>query len=221
MKRIIIIGEGPTEQAFCNDVLQPHFNKLDIFIQNPTIKKSNGGIVAWAILKKEIEIYLKSDKAAYVTTLIDYYGILDKHVYPEWIEAHKKPNKADRMTLLENAMVNGIDESLRHRFIPYVQLHEFEGLLFTNFSAFENNFSTEEFVNKKAFKEIFDTHPNPEDINNNPISAPSVRIKQNIPVYSKVAYGSLIAQETGLQQIRNKCPRFNNWVEKIEAISSQ
>ena len=51
MQRIIIIGEGQTEQSFCNDVLQPHFNKQSTFLQNPVIKKNNGGIVNWEALK--------------------------------------------------------------------------------------------------------------------------------------------------------------------------
>jgi hypothetical protein len=55
MKRLIIIGEGQTEQAFCNDVLQDYFNTRDIYIQNPTIKKTKGGIVSWVDLKKQIE----------------------------------------------------------------------------------------------------------------------------------------------------------------------
>jgi hypothetical protein len=29
-----------------------------------------------------------------------------------------------------------IDESIRYRFIPYMQLHEFEGLLFNNIEVF-------------------------------------------------------------------------------------
>lgn len=37
MKRIIIIGEGQTEQSFCNDVLQPHFSSKGIYIQNPVM----------------------------------------------------------------------------------------------------------------------------------------------------------------------------------------
>lgn len=218
MKRIIIIGEGPTEQAFCNDVLQPHFNALGIFIENPTIKKSNGGIVKWTQLKKQIENHLKSDKSAFVTLLIDYYGLHEEHHYPAWAKAHEKHNKSERMSLLENAMLSEIEESLRHRFIPNILLHEFEGLLFTEYAVFENNFLPDEFVNIRAFKEIFNTHPNPENINNNPESAPSKRIKNNIPSYSKTVYGSLLALETGLQKIRSKCPRFNAWLTKLENL---
>lgn len=82
MKQLIIIGEGQTEQEFCNDVLCNYFLSREIIVHNPTIKKTKGGIVAWKVLKKEIENYLFGSPSAFVTTLIDYYGITDKHGFP-------------------------------------------------------------------------------------------------------------------------------------------
>lgn len=79
MKRIIIINEGETEQEFCKIVLQPYFFSQDILIHHPTIKKSDGGIVAWDVLKKQIETHLKQEPSVFVTTLIDYYGLYHKH----------------------------------------------------------------------------------------------------------------------------------------------
>ena len=58
MKRLIIICEGPTEQAFCNDLLRDYFQSKDIILEAPTIKHSNGGIVAWDKLKKQIVRHL-------------------------------------------------------------------------------------------------------------------------------------------------------------------
>ena len=132
MKRIIIIGEGPTEQEFCRDILMPHFMAKGIAIQHPTIKRSGGGIVSWKVLKKEIETHLKQDRKAFVTTLIDYYGIHKRHAFPGWSDALKIANKSKRMECLEENMKEKVAEMLRHRFIPYIQLHEFEGLLFNN-----------------------------------------------------------------------------------------
>jgi hypothetical protein len=86
MKRLIIIGEGQTEQAFCHDVLQPYFTRFNVLIQNPTIKKSKGGIVDWRILKREITNHLQVDHSAIVSMLIDYYGIHEKHGFPRWTE---------------------------------------------------------------------------------------------------------------------------------------
>jgi len=221
IKRIIIICEGPTEKEFCTDVLQPWFLKKNIFIQTPLIKKSDGGIVPWDTLKKQIESHLKQDTVAWLTLLIDYYGIPPKFKYPKWQEAHKEPNKTKRMLILENGMKEAIPDSLRNRFIPYLQLHEFEGILFSNIDVFTRNFKNEEFVEFENFRKIFETYPNPENINDRPEYAPSKRLLYHINDYNKVVYGATLAQEIGLQQIRNKCPRFNNWVEKLEAVICQ
>lgn len=86
MKRLIIICEGQTEQEFCKEVLYHHLIYKGIILERPLIKKSGGGIVHWNKLKEEIEIHLKKDKEAFVTTLIDYYGISSKHGFPSWDE---------------------------------------------------------------------------------------------------------------------------------------
>ncbi len=217
MIRIIIIGEGPTEQTFCNDVLQPLFNTQDKFIETPKIKKSQGGIVPWTYLKKQIELHLK-DSSVYVTTLIDYYGIYSHHKFPGWEEAQKIVNKNERIAFVEKAMLEDIEDSVRNRFIPYIQLHEFEGLLFSDISVIEDNFDDNEFNDHNYLLETISTFDNPEDINDGINTAPSKRLKRIIKDYSKIVYGSLIAQEIGLDKIRDKCPRFNDWIETLLAI---
>ena len=217
MKRIIIIGEGPTEQIFCNDVLQPVFNAHDIFLETPKIKKSKGGIVAWVHLKKQVELHLK-DTEVYVTTLIDYYGIHPFHAFPKWEEAKAIVNKSDRITFLENSMLEEIDESIRYRFIPYIQLHEFEALLFSDITVIEDNFESDEFKDYDYLLETDKDFSNPENINDGKTTAPSKRLDRIIDDYSKVIYGSLLAQEIGLDKIRGKCPRFNNWIERLLTI---
>ena len=130
MKRVIIICEGETEKEFCTTILKPYFSKQQIYLQTPLIKKSMGGIVKWEELKKQIENHLKNDKDAFVTTLIDYYGLYEKHKFPKWDIAEREPDKNKRMDILENGMLESISETIRYRFLPYIQLHEFEGLLF-------------------------------------------------------------------------------------------
>lgn len=215
MKRIIIIGEGPTEQAFCNDVLQPYFYQFGIHIQNPTIKKSKGGIIPWTLLKKQINMHLQQDAAAHVTLLIDYYGLKKSFDFPEWNQASTIVNKNDRMTFLEGAMLNDIDERVRHRFIPYIQLHEFEGLLFCDQQVIEDSFDKDEFKDYKYLVETIQKHSNPEMINDGSATAPSKRLDRIIKGYGKIVMGSLIAKEIGLTRIREKCPRFNAWIELL------
>jgi hypothetical protein len=160
MKRIIIICEGQTEQEFCKTVLQPHLNKFGIFIQAPTIKKTGGGIVRWELLKKEILLHLQRDKSATLTTLIDYYGLHDHHQFPNWTQSKDLPNRNERMSLIENGMLNSITDELRNRFIPYIQLHEFEGLLFSDISVIENEFEASEFSDYNYLKETIFTFKN-------------------------------------------------------------
>ncbi len=214
MKRLYIICEGQTEQEFSKKILQSYFNHKNIEIKPPLIKKSGGGMVAWQHLKKQINLHLKQDKNAYVTMLIDYYGIQDKHSFPKWSERKKIVDKSKRMDFIEKAMQ---DEINHHRFIPYIQLHEFEGLLFNNIDAFEDNFEETEY-NCKEIQKIIEKHPNPELINDEQETAPSKRLQKNIEGYDKVVYGNCLAESIRLPNIRNKSPRFNGWIKNIETV---
>lgn len=218
MKRLIIICEGETEQEFCKDVLQDYFFTRNIVLETPKIKKSSGGIVSWGQLKTQINITLESDRKAFVSTLIDYYGILVKHQFPLWEESLSIIDKNERMTKLENAMNLDIETNHQNRFIPYIQLHEFEGLLFNNINVFKTQFQPKEIQNIKDLEKTITLNPNPEMINDSPETAPSKRLEKYIPGYNKRIYGAIIAECIGLKDIRAKCPRFNNWISVLETI---
>ncbi len=214
MKRVIIICEGETEREFCKKVLAPHLIKHDIFIQAPLIKRSMGGIVKWSILKKEIETHLMEPNVI-VSTLIDYYGLYQKHNFPKWTESEKIADKNARMDFLENAMKEDISDAVRHRFIPYLQLHEFEGLLFNDIQVFYDQVPKNELIGIAELKKTFADYSNPEMINNNPGTSPSHRLKRIIKGYNKLLYGHYFAEAIGIEKIKAKSPRFNQWVEKL------
>jgi hypothetical protein len=216
MKRIIIICEGQTEQEFCKSILHPHFIHKDIEIQTPAIKKSGGGIVAWVNLKSQIEKHLLQDETAFVSTFIDYYGIPEKYLYPNWEKAHKITNKNRRMDILEEGMKEDIKQSLQCRFIPYIQLHEFEGLLFNNIQVFEKWIPEDDFLDKQELMNILQNYQNPEEINTD--NPPSHRLSKIIQGYRKILHGNTLALEIGLDNIRNKSPRFNHWIKTLENI---
>lgn len=218
MERIIIICEGPTEEEFCKKTLTPYFQKQQIYVQSPLIKHSNGGIVRWDVLKKQIENHLKQDKTAYVTLLIDYYGLYQKYEFPGWEESLSIPDKNSRLDFLEQKMAEAIDESLRYRFIPYMQLHEFEGILFNNLEIFDLIFNDDEILVREELDAVFKEFNNPEMINNSPENAPSKRLKRIIKGYNKIVYGNILAEEIGLAGIRSKCPRFDGWITLINNI---
>lgn len=208
MKRLIIICEGETEQEFCQDVLYPYFLEKNIQVFYPTIKKSNGGIVKWNTLKKQIENHLKQEKDAYVTTFIDLYALPSN--YPNF--------DIRNVDAIEQGMKEGVDSTLNFRFIPYIQRHEFECFIFSSIDVLQRNFTFLE-ANFSEIENVMRIFPdNLEDINNSPETAPSKRLLKNIKGYNKIVYGACLASEIGLTTIRQKCPRFNNWIKQLEII---
>jgi hypothetical protein len=122
------------------------------------------------------------------------------------------------MTFLEEAMKELIDDNWRFRFIPYIQLHEFEGLLFSELNVFILQIPKNEIANYNELIQTINDNPNPELINDGKETAPSKRLMRIIKGYNKIVYGSLLAQEIGLEKIRNKCPRFNDWLNLLENV---
>lgn len=218
MKSVIIICEGLTEKEFCMKTLSPHFSRKNIFIYFPLIKKSMGGIIKWAELRKQITLHLRNEPDKYVTTLIDYYGLHRNYGFPRWDEAEQIADKNARMELLELGMKENIDNSIRYRFIPYIQLHEFEGLLFNDLTVFQDQIPPKELIGLDELIKTLTKYNNPEMINREKETSPSHRLKRIISGYNKVVYGNILAEAIGLDRIRAKSPRFNNWIVSLENI---
>ena len=108
--------------------------------------------------------------------------------------------------------------SFNYRFIPYIQLHEFEGLLFNNIEVFNAQIAPNEFRNYDDLVRTINEYPNPELINDGKTTAPSKRLQNLIIGYNKPVYGSILADSIGLPRIRAKSPRFNNWITTLEAV---
>jgi len=217
MKRLIIICEGQTEVEFCKILLVPMFAQKGIFIQTPLIKVSGGGIVKWSLLKKQIVKHLH-ETDVFVTTFIDYYGIHDQHSFPNWAESKAIIDKSERLDYIESSMKNDLSEDIRFRFIPYIQLHEFEGLLFNNIESFDTNFEASELKDRAELVKIIEKFPNSELINDDPKTAPSKRLDRLIDGYNKVIFGPLLAESIGIERIRLKSPRFNSWITSLISL---
>ena len=161
---------------------------------------------------------MQNERDAFVTMLIDFYGIKDYHQFPEWEKCETITNKNERVDCLESAMKKDIEDMIRWRFIPYIQLHEFEALLLNKFDVYEQNFQKSELKNIVELKRLTNIE-NPEMINSD--NPPSKRLSELISRYNKILYGACIAASIGLDNIRSKCPRFNNWIETLEKICKE
>ena len=210
MKTVIIICEGPTEEVFCRNLLSQYLqNSCRIEI------RLLGGNCNWQRIKDMAEKALKQQKNALVTTFFDYYGVKTKK-FPNWKETVgiNKANVRERIEILENGMLEEIDTNLRYRFIPYVQLHEFEALLFNNIEVFDEMFEFEQY-DRAELLNIFDEFPDPEMIDQGTETSPSHRLIKIIPAYRKVIQGNAIAEKIGIEQIRQNNKHFNDWIEQL------
>ncbi len=213
IKRLIIVCEGKTEQDFCHKVLYPYFVDQGIFIEAPQI----GGIVSWQKLKFQIQNHLKEGGEPFVTTFIDYYALPTS--YPNREKAEQVSDKVKRMQILEQGMLEALNNELR--FIPYIQLHEFEALLFYNIDIFDDKISSERLNKRKDIISILEKYPNSEDINNRRETAPSKRLEKHIKHYKKRIDGIKLAESIGLNRMREKCPHFDGWIEKLESLANK
>ena len=209
MKRgIYFIAEGSTEVEFIESSLRQYFFDKQIF----DIRAFDmGGSNSYRRYYKDVTTFLKKEKDIIVTSLIDFFRLPND--FPGYDAAKKLNGSTQQIEFIENQISTRVDDP---RFVPYIQLHEFEGLLFTNMKGFNEIPG----CNKKSLKElrsIIDSFPNPELINDGPETAPSKRLLRIIPGYDKPLYGAYIALENGLESIISRCPRFKAWVETLEA----
>ena len=216
MKRLTIVCEGPTESEFCMEILAPALLKWDIYVDAPLVKKSNGGIVPWPNIKRQIEMHLHEGNA-YVSMLVDYYGIKDSYKFPGWMESKTISSLSDRLQFLCDKMKDDIAPELSSRFIPYIQIHEFESLLFSDIVVFKDIFDKKE-MDYTILEDAIREFSNPEEINSRPTLAPSKRLINAVPGYDKVLFGNYIASETGLIKIMDRCLLFNQWVSALMSI---
>lgn len=211
MKRLYIIVEGQTEQEFVNSLIAPYMQQHGVYTVTPllirTSKTGRGGFVNYEHLKNDIKKLLSSEKSDFVvSTFVDFFKIPEVPQKERW---EKKATHIEQVEEMEQCIAENINDS---RFIPYIQLHEFEALLFSSNKGFESFFSED---NAKDTQHIIDTFNNPEDINTTPTGAPSKRLLAIKDDYDKVIEGNLIALEVGINDILAKCPRFRAWIEKL------
>src|SRR5260221_4392825 len=148
MARLLIHVEGEAEETFVNEVLAPHLYDVGYhtvsarLIGNSRMRDRRGGIIGWPAVRKDIIKHLKEDAECLATTMVDYY-VLPKTKGGAWPGREAAGNLAfpQKAITAENALLADICTKLgdnfdARRFIPFVMMHEFEGLLFSDCQKF-------------------------------------------------------------------------------------
>ncbi len=224
MIRLHIIAEGQTEEEFVNTVLAEHLAGFDVYtdVHCVTTKRTKtkvyrGGSINYEQSKKDIMLWINQERSNNVrfTTMFDLYRLPNN--FPEFEQAQRISEPYQKIAALETAFGNDIND---YRFIPYIQLHEFEALILSEPTRLRDSFP-EYSESIQRLLEICQQYQSPELINDGETTAPSKRIMQLIPSYDgrKVSVAPLMVQKIGLARIRSQCPHFDRWLTQLERLN--
>lgn len=212
--RLHFVVEGQTEETFVNNTLAFYLASLDIAADARCVMTSKnrakiyrGGLKTYHKAQFDINQWCKQDihGDSRFTTMFDYYALPND--FPGYEEAQKSPDVYDRIRVTEQAFREDIKDP---RFIPYIQLHEFEALLSADAQKLELAFIDHD-KQIEGLVRIALLHESPELINHKPTIAPSKRIISAIPEYQsrKSSAGPLVADKIGIAAMRSKCRHFS------------
>lgn len=228
MIRVNVITEGQSELRFVKHVLNLYFNgqlTLDArCVLTSKDQRSNyehrGGMSSYERAKNDIRRWLLRDTDAYVSTMFDFFRLPND--FPGYDEAMKRINHSESVEMLETAMkqdiLTAVPDIPPDRFIPYIQLHEFESLLFTDIQVLKYDYLDEDDI--RNIDRLYEETKNipPEDINHGAETAPSKRILSTV-AYQKGDAASEWLEEITIDKIRTKCPHFSRWLEMLQSLS--
>lgn len=224
MKRLHITAEGQTEESFVNKTLKQHLAQFGVYADVRCVltgkkkaKTFRGGMTTYEKAKKDISRWLREETGntdVAFTTMFDFYALPDD--FPGHQDALLLQDPYEKVAKIEEAIAADIADP---RFIPYIQLHEFETLLFVEPERFGIEYidETKKIARLRAIANEFG---NPELINQGPETAPSKRIIKVFADYenNKPAIGSMVAHEIGVDALRGACRHFNEWLTKLERL---
>jgi Domain of unknown function (DUF4276) len=228
MARLLVHVEGDTEEMFVNEVLAPHL-LISGFTSVSARKLGNGrqranrhGIKPWSVVKEVICDQLKRDGESYATLMIDYYALpaTGNRSWPGRDQANNVEH-VHKASHIQNQLHDDLKKDLPNsvkRFIPFIVMHEFEGLLFSDCQAAARGFVRSDVASHmQSIRDAFDS---PEHINDSPQTAPAKRLNALIQQYEnqKPLLANLAALEIGLATMRRECAGFNQWLTHLEEI---
>ena len=124
MTRLYVVAEGLTEVSFVREVLQPFLEQRcpgRMTVAAPNLR----GQRRYSKVRKEVQSLLGAREAdVRVTTMIDLYRLPTD--FPGLAEADHYDDPHQRVEQLEARFGADVQDA---RFVPYLQLHEFEALI--------------------------------------------------------------------------------------------
>jgi Domain of unknown function (DUF4276) len=220
VRRLIVVVEGQTEEAFVNQVLSPALANNALYVSATRITTSRtahkvykGGFVNFSHLERDVQRLIAQDQGCYVSTMVDFYRLPSS--VPGYAAAMLLTTPYAKVNVLHSHFRAHFQNS--PRFLPYVQLHEFEALLYAK-PAEADLVTGSDRLSSMMTAAVTASGGNPEMVNETPQGAPSKRILAAYPGYEKVLHGVQIAGRVGLQNMLNQCNHFKSWHDQLVAL---
>jgi hypothetical protein len=208
MRRLVFLVEGISEVKFINNKIIPYLYNRGFTstmhaqtVLTNRVKFTKGGIQSYNLFRNDLSRILAQGDVI-VTSMIDFFKLPND--FPNYTNDYRQVQDIEA----------GIADNLGNPegLIPYIQLHELEGLLFVNEGAFQ--ILGFDGVQMDTIRDVIANYPNPELINGGIHSAPSKRLKQ-IFQYDKSFHSELLFESISVEEIIERCPRFANWINQI------
>ncbi len=227
MARLYLFAEGRTEQTFADTVLKPYLAEHGVYMHKPVLiahahkkhRTHRGGGRNFCPMQNDMFRFLKQDTSsdAFFTSMIDLYALHSG--FPGVEEAERY--RSDPYRRVEALEASWSRETKDGRFIPHIQLHEYEAYLFVDISTLSFYYDGRQRAIARL-KDIAGRVESPELIDDGQDSAPSKRIIEHLPQYrhDKATVGVQAAQRIGLARIRGGCPHFSRWMDRLEGLAA-
>lgn len=215
---VYLVVEGATEKLFVERILAPYCVMHSVYL-HPTLvpkKGEKGGDVRFARVKTCVGNFLKQRSDTRVGTFFDYYGL------KEWpslddVRAVQGLSTAEVAKRLNDSATAELSRDfseldVANRFVPFMAVHEFEALLFSDASLLASSLG----IDVALIDETLRVYGSPEAINTRPDKIPSRQIANWLDGrYIKTVQGIAVADKIGIDKMRSACPNFNDWLNRL------
>lgn len=219
---LYIICEGETEIRVVKNIISPHLREVYMQKEIEIIVKPIGlqGHISWDRVRGDLlrrkSTCERKNECAYFSSMIDFYALL-----ADFPGNDVSPTR-DHMSIvssIESALSQAVGDP---HFIPYIQLHELEALVFCDVDFLADYYFLSRRAKNELAKIMDDFHNQPEKINRGPSTSPSKRLKQvfvnDSKHYDKIQAGSLIPMNIGMARMMEMCPHFSAWITSLENL---
>jgi hypothetical protein len=217
-----MLVEGQSEEIFVKKTLAPFLAERGVYVEPPVVLWTKriptgggfrGGVSNWNQIRKNL-IPLTNDTDAWVTTLLDFYGLPED--FPGYQEARGPGDPRANVVALQNRFAVEIGHP---RLIPFFSMHEFEAWLFCSPDVVAGHFGNAGLAAK--VRNAVEHAGEPELINHGKETHPKARLIGMGTGYKETSDGPTLAEKIGIPAIRSACPHFAGWLDRLEALEQQ